>query len=59
MFSIGSGDVSWNSKKQSIIALSSTEAKYRGATIIACEIIWLQKLFIFGTINGCSCCHLL
>jgi hypothetical protein len=44
MFSFGSGDVSWSSKKQPIVALSSTEAEYRGATITACEVVWLQKL---------------
>jgi hypothetical protein len=44
MFSFGSGDVSWNSKKQPTITLSSTEAKYRGAAIVACEVVWLQKL---------------
>jgi hypothetical protein len=22
------------------------EAEYRGATIVACEVIWLQKLFL-------------
>jgi hypothetical protein len=38
MFSFGSGDVSWSSKKQLIVALSSTEAEYRGATIVACEV---------------------
>jgi hypothetical protein len=38
MFSFGSGDVSWSSKKQPIVALSSTEAEYRGATIVACEV---------------------
>jgi len=45
MFSFGSGAVSWSNKKQPIVALSSTEAKYRGAAIVACEVIWLQKLF--------------
>jgi len=35
MFSFGSGDVNWSSKKQSTIALSSIEAEYRGATIVA------------------------
>jgi len=45
MFSFGSGAVSWNSKKQPTIALSSTEAEYKGVAIIACEIVWLQKLF--------------
>ncbi len=44
MFSFGSGAVSWSSKKQPTIALSSTKAEYRGAAIVACEIVWLQKL---------------
>jgi hypothetical protein len=44
MFSFGSGAVSWSSKKQPTIALSSTEVEYRGATIVACEVVWLQKL---------------
>jgi len=44
MFSFGSGAVSWSSKKQPIVALSNTEAKYRGAAIVACEVVWLQKL---------------
>jgi hypothetical protein len=44
MFSFGSGVVSWSSKKQPTIALSSIEAKYRGVAIVACEIVWLQKL---------------
>jgi hypothetical protein len=44
MFSFGNGVVSWSSKKQPTIALSSTEAEYRGAAIVACEVVWLQKL---------------
>jgi hypothetical protein len=39
MFSFGSGVVSWNSKKQPTIALSNTEAEYRGATIATCEVV--------------------
>jgi hypothetical protein len=39
MFSFGSGAISWSNKKQPTVALSSTEAKYRGATIAACEIV--------------------
>jgi len=46
MFSFGSGAVSWSSKKQPTIALLSTEAEYRGATIVACEVVWLQKLLL-------------
>ncbi len=44
MFFLGSGVVSWNSKKQPTVTLSSTKAKYRSATIVACEVVWLQKL---------------
>jgi len=44
MFSFGSGVISWNSKKQPTVALSSTEAEYRGVAITACEVVWLQKL---------------
>jgi hypothetical protein len=44
MFSFGSGAISWRSKKQPIVALLSTKAEYRGATIVTCEVVWLQKL---------------
>jgi hypothetical protein len=44
MFSFGSGAISWSNKKQLTIALSSTEVEYRGAAIVACEVVWLQKL---------------
>jgi hypothetical protein len=45
MFSFRKGAISWSSKKQLTIALSSTEIEYKGATIVACEVVWLQKLF--------------
>ncbi len=44
MFSFGSVAVTWSSKKQPTIALSSTEAEYRGATMATCEVAWLRKL---------------
>jgi hypothetical protein len=44
MFSFGSAVVTWSSKKQPTVALSSTEAEYRGATMAACEVDWLRKL---------------
>ena len=44
MFSLGSPAISWSSKKQPTVALSSTEAEYRGAAMAACEVAWLRKL---------------
>jgi hypothetical protein len=46
MFYFGSDAISWNSKKQPTIALLSIEAEYRGAVIVACEVVWLQKLLL-------------
>lgn len=43
-FTLGSGVVSWSSKKQPTIALSSTEAEYRAACGAACEVVWLRRL---------------
>jgi hypothetical protein len=43
-FSLGSVVVAWSSKKQPAVALSSTEAEYRGAAVATCEAIWLKRL---------------
>ena len=44
MFSLGSASITWSSKKQPTVALSSTEAEYRGAAVVACEVAWLHML---------------
>ncbi len=44
MLSFGSATITWSSKKQLTVALSSREAEYRGATMAACEVAWLRKL---------------
>ncbi|MCO5570025.1 hypothetical protein L7F22_023739 [Adiantum nelumboides] len=44
MFSFGSAAVTWSDKKQPTIALSSTEGEYRGASVAACEVAWLEML---------------
>jgi hypothetical protein len=44
MFSLGSAAITWSSKKQPTVALSSTEVEYRGAAVAACEVAWLQML---------------
>ena len=38
------GPISYSSKKQSAIALSSTEAKYRGVVNAATQCLWLQGI---------------
>ena len=44
MFSLGNAAIPWSSKKQSTMALSSTEAEYRGATVATCKSIWIKQL---------------
>ena len=36
--------ISWQSRKQSIISLSTTEEEYIAACSASCEAIWLRKL---------------
>ena len=43
-FSIGSGIVSWSSKKQPTVSLSSTEAEYKAVCAATCEVVWLRRL---------------
>ena len=43
-FSLGSTMISWQSRKQSSIALSTSEAEYIAACSTSCEAIWLRKL---------------
>ena len=44
VFMIGSGAVSWSSKKQQIVTLSTTESEFVAATSCACQAIWLRRL---------------
>jgi hypothetical protein len=43
-FSLGSTMISWQSRKQSSISLSTVEAEYIAACSASCEAIWLRKL---------------
>ncbi|MCO5557971.1 hypothetical protein L7F22_028542 [Adiantum nelumboides] len=54
-FSIGNGMISWSSKKQPTVELSSTEVEYRGTALGACEESWLRVLmanFCFDSLDN-------
>ncbi|KAL5852379.1 hypothetical protein ACOSQ3_007497 [Xanthoceras sorbifolium] len=44
VFTIAGGAVSWISKLQTVVALSTTEAEYMAATQACKEAIWIQRL---------------
>ncbi|CAL5390436.1 unnamed protein product [Camellia sinensis] len=44
VFTLGSGVITWSSKKQATVALSSSEAEYVAATSAACQAIWLRRI---------------
>eukprot|EP00253_Pinus_taeda_P004156 PITA_04156 len=46
-FGLGSAVVSWFSRKQQSVALSSAEAEYMAVSLASCEAIWLRKM-LFG-----------
>ena len=42
---LGVGAIIWSSKKQEVIVLSSTEAECVAATSLACQGVWLIRVF--------------
>ena len=44
VFNLFGGEISWMSKRQAVVALSTTEAEYMAATHASKEAIWLQIL---------------
>lgn len=44
VFLLSSGAISWSSKKQPVVSLSTTEAEFITAASGACQVIWLQRV---------------
>jgi hypothetical protein len=44
VFTLSGGPVSWTSKRQNTVALSSTEAEYMAVTMTGREAVWLRTL---------------
>ena len=44
LFCLGTKVISWSSKKQKTVALSSAKAEYIAATDASCENIWLRRI---------------
>ena len=57
-FSMGSGMISWFSRKQSCVALSTAEAEYVTACSASCEVVWLRKILydLFDLDSTCIYC---
>jgi phosphoribosyl-AMP cyclohydrolase len=44
VFNLFGGEISWMSKRQVVVALSTIEVEYMAATHASKEVIWLQRL---------------
>jgi phosphoribosyl-AMP cyclohydrolase len=44
VFNLFGGAISWMSKRQAVVALSTTESEYMAATHASKEAVWLQRL---------------
>lgn len=51
-FLLGGGVISWISKKQPVVSLSTTEAEFIAAALCACQCVWLRR--ILEHLNHCQ-----
>lgn len=47
IFILGSGAISWSSKKQAVVTLSTTEAEFISAATGSCQAVWLRRIMKF------------
>ncbi|XP_028236682.1 uncharacterized protein LOC114416002 [Glycine soja] len=59
VFKFGTSPISWCSKKQSVVALSTCEAEYIAAAMAACQALWLEALMEELNLRNCSPMRLL
>ena len=48
---LGNSLVSWKSKKQAVVARSSTEAEFRAMCNVCCEVMWITKILVDLHVN--------
>ena len=58
LFFVGSGAVTWSSKRQQVVALSTTEAEYMAAAHAAKEAIWISGFLSEIGVEGHHPIHL-
>ncbi|GAU51565.1 hypothetical protein TSUD_244720 [Trifolium subterraneum] len=55
VFTLGESAISWSSKKQPVVTLSTTEAEFVSAALCACQCIWLRNVLDHLDIKQTGC----